>query len=97
MLLKLAPIAQSYDMFIALFFCYFPVLIWFYYAWRASKSGSFVKTKNDLGYVVWEKSDVNVPFTKTAQFLMGILWLFFGTLFFFGLLWPDHSDVWFVK
>ena len=49
------------------------------------------------GYYEWVKSDENVPFTKTAQFKIGLLWLIFGTIFFFGLLWPDHSDVWFVQ
>jgi hypothetical protein len=97
MFLKLAPISESYDMFIALAFCYVPVLIWFYFAWRASKSGSFVKTKNDLGYVVWVPSEKNVPFHETAQFYMGLLWFFFGSLFFWLLLWPDHSDVWFIN
>lgn len=97
MFLKLAPISESFDMFIAIGFCYVPVLIWFYFGWRASRSGSYVFTKNELGYKIWEKSDVNVSFFKTAQFKIGMLWLFFGSLFFWALLWPDHADVWFIK
>lgn len=97
MLLKLAPIAESYDMFIALAFCFLPVLVWFYFGYRAARSGSYEKIINDKGQTVWVQSDKNVSFFSTAQFKVGLLWLFFGTLFFFGLLWPDHSDVWFVK
>jgi hypothetical protein len=97
MFLSLAPLSESFDMFIALAFCFLPPFIWFYYGWKASKSGSYVKTKNELGYVVWEKSDVNVSFWKTGQFYIGALWLFLGAIFFFALLWPDHADVWFVK
>jgi hypothetical protein len=99
-LLKLAPLSESLDMFIALGFCYLPVLVWFYFGWRASKSGSYVKKQREgfpFGHYEWVKSDENVPFTKTAQFKIGMLWLFFGSLFFWALLWPDHSDVWFVK
>lgn len=97
MFLKLAPISESFDMFIALAFCYLPVLIWFYFGWRASRSGSYEKTINDKGHVIWNESENNVSFFNTAQFKIGMLWLFFGSLFFWFLLWPDHADVWFIK
>ena len=44
----------------------------------------------------WVKSDQNVPFVKTAQFIFGLLWILLGTIFFWALLWPDHHDVWFI-
>jgi hypothetical protein len=100
MFLSLAPLEFSFDMFVALFFCYIPPFVFFYFGWRASKSGSMVKKQRPgmpTGYYEWVKSDVNVPFTNTAQFKIGLMWIFFGTIFFWVLLWPDHSDVWFVK
>jgi len=99
-LLTLAPISESYDMFIALAFCYLPPFIWFYFGWRASKSGSYVKKQRDgypTGHYVWVKSNENVSFVKTGQFAIGLLWLVLGSIFFWGLLWSDHQDVWFIQ
>ena len=98
MLLEIAPLEFSFDMFVAIFFCYFPPILWFYFGWRASRSGSIYKKKLDhtpAGYE-WAESDINVSFWSTAQFKIGLLWIVLGTIFFFGLLWPDHHDVWFV-
>jgi hypothetical protein len=100
MFLSLAPFSESFDMFIALAFCYVPPFIWFYFGYKASKSGSLVKKQKPgfpTGYYEYVESDENVSFWKTGQFYIGILWLFLGTLFFWAFLWPDHSDVWFVK
>lgn len=100
MLLEIAPLEYSLDMFVAIFFCYIPPLVFFFFGYKASKSGSMVKKQRPgmpPGYYEWVRSDENVSFTKTAQFKIGLLWIIFGTIFFFGLLWPDHSDVWFVK
>jgi hypothetical protein len=94
----LAPFSESYDMFIAIAFCFIPPFIWFYFGYKASKSTTLVKKQKPgmpTGYYEWVKSDENVSFFKTGQFYIGLLWLFFGMIFFFGLLWPDHSDVWF--
>ena len=98
-LLSLAPLAESFDMFIALAFCYLPPFLFFYFGWKASKSGSIVKKQREgrpPGYYEWVKSDVNVPFVKTAQFLFGLVWILLGTIFFWAFLWPDHHDVWFI-
>jgi hypothetical protein len=100
MLLTLAPLEYSFDMFVAIFFCFLPPFIWFYFGWKASKTGSYVKKQRPgmpTGVYEWVKSDENVPFVKTAQFIFGILWLALGAIFFFGLLWPDHHDVWFIQ
>ena len=100
MFLTLAPLSQSFDMFIALAFCYLPPFVFFYFGWRASKSGSIQKEQRPgfgPGYYEWKDSDVNISFWKTGQFYFGLTWLFLGTIFFWALLWPDHSDVWFVK
>ncbi len=94
----LAPFSESYDMFIAIAVCYLPPVIWFYFGYRAAKSGSIQKRQREgmpPGYYEWVKSDVNVSFWNTGQFYIGILWLFLGTLFFWAFLWPDHHDVWF--
>jgi hypothetical protein len=99
MLLTLAPLSQSIDMFIAIAFCFIPPFIWFYYGYKASKSGSIYKKgrENMPGYYEWAESDINVSFWKTAHFYIGVTWLILGTIFFFALLWPDHADVWFVN
>ncbi len=99
MLLKLAPLDLSFDMFVALFFCYFPPILWFFFGWKASRSGSLYKKQREGfpdGYYEWAESDINVSFWKTAQFKIGMLWIAFGTFFFWVLLWPDHHDVWFI-
>ena len=94
---KLAPFADSYDMWVALAFCYLPVFIFIIFAYMSSKSGSWVK--ESLGYrdgYRWVKSDVNVPILKQGLFKMAILWLVLGSFFFWDFLWPDHHDVWFI-
>lgn len=94
---KLAPIEESYDMFVALAFCYLPVFVCLILAYLASKSGSWVK--EGLGYrdgTKWVRSKENVPFTKTGMFQFAIVWFIFGSLFFWIALWPDHHDVWFI-
>jgi len=99
MLLKLAPLEFSFDMFVALFFCYLPPLVFFIFGYKASKSGSrYQKQRPGYpgGYYEWAESDINVSFWKTAQFKIGMLWIVFGTIFFWALLWPDHHDVWFI-
>ena len=99
MLLEIAPLEFSFDMFIAIFFCYFPPILWFYFGWKASRSGSRYKKQKDgfpNGVYEWAESDINVSFWKTAQFKIGLLWIVFGTIFFWALLWPDHHDVWFI-
>jgi len=100
MFLSLAPLSQSFDMFLALAFCYLPPFIFFYFGYRASKSGSYEKRQMPgfgPGYYEWVKTDVNVSFWKTGQFYFGLVWIVLGTIFFWALLWPDHSDVWFIK
>jgi hypothetical protein len=98
--MQLATFDLSFDMFVALFFCYIPPFVFFYFGLKASKSGSIQKEQRPgmpPGYYEWSDSDQNVSFWKTGQFYIGMLWLFFGSLFFWAFLWPDHSDVWFVK
>lgn len=94
---QLAPVAESWDMFLILAFCYLPPWVWFYFGWKASKSGSLVKKGDGYpgGYHL-EESDENVPFTKTGQFWFGIMWLVLGSGFFWAIMWPDHHDVWFI-
>ena len=94
---KLAPISESFDMWVALAFCYIPIIPILIFAYKASKSGSMVQ--ESLGYkggYKWVKSDINVPFVKTGLFKFAIVWFIFGSLFFWGILWPDHHDVWFI-
>ena len=100
MFLEIAPLSESFDMFIALAFCYLPPFIWFYFGYKASKSGSLYKKQRENmppGSYEWAESDENVSFWKTAQFYFGLTWIFLGSLFFWAFLWPDHHDVWFVK
>lgn len=96
-LLALAPISQSIDMFIALFFCYLPPILIFIYGWKASRSGSYEKVIDRYGVPQWIERDKNIPFFSTGHFKFGLVWLILGSIFFWLLLWPDHSDVWFVK
>jgi len=100
MFLSLAPISESFDMFLALAFCYLPPIVIFYFGYRASKSGSIYKKQVEGmpdGFYEWAESDDNVSFWKTAQFYFGITWIILGSIFFWAMLWPDHHDVWFVK
>jgi hypothetical protein len=87
---------NNYDMWIGLLFCYGPIIIFLINAYRSSKSGSLVK--KSLGYrggYEWVKSDINVPFIKTGWFGFAMVWLVLGSVFFWGFLYPEHSDVWF--
>lgn len=94
---KLAPLAESYDMFVALGFCYLPIIPFLILAYIASKSGSWVKEPlNFRGGTKWVKSDVNVPFVKTGWFGFAFIWFVLGSIFFWLILWPDHYDVWFI-
>ena len=97
LLWKLAPFADNYDMWIALAFCYLPIIPCMILGYLASKSGSLVKQgTGGFGYYKWVKSDKNVPFVKTGWFQFGIVWLVLGSIFFWALLWPDYHDVWFI-
>lgn len=95
-LLRLAPLSQSYDFFIAILFSYFPPFVILLYGWFASRSGSYEKRYKN-GVPEWVELKSNVPLYKTSQFKFAILWLFFGSIFFWLFLWPDFSDVWFIK
>ncbi len=94
--LKLAPFSQSYDFWIAIFFCYIASLVWLYLAWRASKSGSIVTTYNEKQHRIETPSDENVPIYKTGWFVFFGLHLVLGSFFFWLMLWPDHHDIWFI-
>lgn len=94
---KLAPFADNFDMWIALAFCYLPSLIFFYLGWRASKSGSMIKVKEqNSNNIKWVASNENVPILKTGFFQFGLVWVLLGSIFFWVALWPDHHDVWFI-
>jgi hypothetical protein len=89
---------NNYDMWIAIAFCYLPIIPILVLAYISSKSGSKVKQHKPgtpPWIYEWVNSDVNVPFVKTGWFKFAVLWLVLGTLFFFGMLWPDHQDIWF--
>jgi hypothetical protein len=87
---------NNFDMWIAIAFCYLPIIPFLILGYLSSKSGSWVKqATGGIGYYKWVKSDKNVPFTKTGWFQFAMVWLLLGSIFFFGFLWPDHHDVWF--
>lgn len=94
--LKLAPIAQSWDFWVLLFACYGASLIWLFFAWRASKSGSIVTTFNSLGHRIETPSKENVPIYKTGFFVMFLLHIVLGSVIFW-MTWADFHDVWFIK
>jgi hypothetical protein len=95
-LLKLAPLSQSYDFFIAILFCYLPPFIILLYCWFSSRSGCYQKRyKNGVPY--WIRLGKDVPLHKTAQFPFAMLWIFLGSIFFWLFLWPTFSDVWFIE
>lgn len=99
LLMRLAPLSDCYDMFIALSFCYLPAFIFIYYGWKASKSGSLFKKQKDnapIGVYEWVKSDVNIPIYKTGFFQFGLIWILLGSIFFWAMLWPSYYDVWFI-
>ena len=93
--LKLAPFAQSYDFWIAVFFCIFASFIWLFIAWKASRSGSIIRTfiRNKP---IDTPSDENIPIYKSAWFWFFVLHFVLGNLFFWAMLWPDYKDVWFI-
>lgn len=95
---NLAPAKDSHDMFIALAFCYAPVLLFLYFAYRASKSGSMVKKQ--LWYrdgFKWVSDTGNIKIWQSGWIPFAITWLLLGSIFFWAILWPDHHDVWFVQ
>lgn len=99
LLMKLAPLSDCYDMFVALAFCYLPAFIFMYFGWRASRSGSMVKKQKEgapKGVTEWVKSDINVPLIKTGFFQFALVWIFLGSIFFWAILWPEHYDIWFI-
>lgn len=95
--LKLAPFAQSYDFWIAVFLLMIASLIWLFIAWRQSRSGSIVTTFNSLGHRTETPSDQNISITKVPFFWFFLIHLIGGQLFFWIALWPDYQDVWFIK
>lgn len=96
---KLAPLADNFDMWIAIAFCYLPIIPLLIIAYISSKSGSKV-TEHIPGTAPWQtrwvKSDENTSFIKNAWFKFAIVWFILGSLFFWVALWPDHHDVWFI-
>lgn len=97
LLWKLAPFADNYDMWIAIAFCYLPIIPLLIIAYISSKSGSLIRERipNTTG-VRWIKSDKNIPFIKNSWFHFAIIWLILGSLFFWTMLWPNYHDVWFI-
>lgn len=95
---KLAPLADNFDMWIAIAICYLPIIPLLILAYISSKSGSMVKEKipGSPHNIRWVKSDKNIPFYKNAWFHFALVWLLLGSLFFWVALWPDHHDVWFI-
>jgi hypothetical protein len=95
--LKLAPFAQSYDFWIAIFFCYIASLVWLYLAYRASRSGSITMKIEKFKPNVETHSDENIPLWKHGYFVFFCLHIVLGSFFFWVMLWPDHKDVWFIN
>jgi hypothetical protein len=95
---ELAPLSESYDMFVALGFCYLPIIVWIVFAIISSNSGSIVKEQipGSVHNIRWVKSDKNVPFIKNGWFHFALVWFVLGSIFFWLILWPDHYDVWFI-
>jgi hypothetical protein len=89
---------NNFDMWIAIAFCFLPVIPLLILAYKSYKSGSVVK-EHMPGTAPWQtrwvKSEVKVPFVQNAWFQFAVIWLILGALFFFGALWPDHHDIWF--
>lgn len=96
---KLAPIADSLDMFIALGICYLPIILFIILAYVSHRSGSQKKEQVPgavKGLTRWVKDEGNIPFYKNAWFHFALAWLLLGSIFFWLILWPDHHDVWFI-
>ena len=96
-LLKLAPFAQSWDFWVLLFACYGASLIWLFFAWRASKSGSIITTFDKNNHRIETPSDENISIFKSGYFAFFCLHFVLGQIFFWAMLWPDYQDVWFIK
>jgi hypothetical protein len=96
---KLAPLADNFDMYIAILICYLPIIPLLILAYVSSKSGSQV-TEHVPGTAPWltrwVKSKENIPFHKNTWFHFALVWLLLGSIFFWVALWPDHHDVWFI-
>lgn len=91
---------NNYDMWIALAFCYLPIIPFLILAIIASKSGSIYKRQKKgapQGVIEWVSSKENVPFYKQGFFQFAIAWLVLGSIFFWLILWPDHHDIWLGK
>ena len=88
---------NNFDMWIAIAFCFLPIIPLLIIAYISSKSGSMVKERipGSPHNIRWVKADKNIPFHKNAWFQFALVWLILGSIFFFGALWPDHHDVWF--
>jgi hypothetical protein len=99
LLWKLAPFADNYDMWIAIAFCFLPIIPLLILAYISHRSGSQKKVQVPgaaPGVMHWVPDVGNVPFHKIAWFQFALVWLLLGSIFFFGLLWPDYHDVWFI-
>lgn len=90
-LLTLAPFADSYDMFIAIFFCFIAPFFFLPRAFQSAKSGTKMYDHN---LRMWLYDKKPIPVYKTGQFVLFALWLVFG-LAFFIFLGSDRWDVWF--
>lgn len=83
------------DLIIYLIFWIPAPLVFFYLAWRGSKSGSFKKVPTWYhGGFKWVSSTENVPMRKNGYFTFGILWLILGLIMFF-IVGSDRFDLWF--
>lgn len=92
-LLTLAPLADSYDMFIAIFFCFIAPFSLLPGAFKAHNSGTKYYDHN-LKMWIYNKED-KIPIYKTGQFMLFALWLVLG-LGFFIFLGSDRWDIWFI-
>jgi hypothetical protein len=90
--------ANNFDMWIGILFCYIPIIPMLIFAYKASKSGSFIKVQKPgapRGVTIWIESKENIPLIKTGWFQFAMIWLALGSLLFWGFLYPDHHDIWF--
>ncbi|MFA6069805.1 MAG: hypothetical protein WC810_14575 [Janthinobacterium sp.] len=96
--LKLAPIAQSWDFWVAIFFCVIASFIWLFLAWKSTKSGTIEKksTGYNNGYE-WVDSKEHIKIYQSGYFAFFCLHFVLGQVFFWAMLWPDFHDVWFIK
>jgi hypothetical protein len=88
---------NNFDMWIAIAFCFLPIIPLLILAYKSHKSGSQKKVQVPgaaPGVMHWIPDVGNVPFYKIAWFQFALVWLLLGSIFFFLLLWPDYHDVW---